>query len=480
MDWGDILALTYYLIATIFAAGILMENRNPMKTMGFVLVLYLIPIGGMVIYLLFGQSFRKRKLFSRKGVRDNSLVKHWEDQLKANVKDVDELANQLLEEKWKVVQVLFNSDKSMLTLRNKATILRNGEETFPDLLETIRAAKHHIHVEYYIVEDDEVGRAFRDALIEKAKSGVSVKFIYDDVGSTSLKRKFLRPLREAGVEVHAFMPVFFPLLTSKANFRDHRKIVIVDGETGYLGGINISARYTNVHSDRTYWRDTHLKIVGDAVKVLQLNFLLMWKFVEKRIPEIVPEYFPEVEVDDVCMTQVAASGPDSDWANIMSAMFTAINTAREEVLITTPYLIPNDEMLMAIQTAALSGVDVKVILPAKSDSLIVQWAVMSYVKELLQAGVKVYLYEKGFIHAKTMVVDDRLCTVGTTNMDYRSFDINFEVNAFLYDAELTAELRDDFYRDLEDCSQITLERWEKRRLRRRIMESAARIFAPLL
>lgn len=480
MSLTDVLVVAHYLIATIFSLTVLLENRNPMKTMGFVLVMYFIPVIGVGIYLLFGQNYRKHKLFSRKGVRDNVLVRAWEEEMMGVIKEVDELASNLLEEKWKVVNVIRNSDKSLLTFRNRAKVLQNGKETFEEILAAIESANHHVHIEYYIVEDDAIGRKFSEALIRKAKEGVQVRFIYDDVGSSGLKKKFLKPMVDAGVEVRPFMPVLFPLLTSKANFRDHRKIVIVDGKVGFLGGINLAARYSNKFDDFVFWRDTHFKIEGDAVKSLQLNFLLMWKFVTDQTPEISSAYFPKTEIDDICMMQIAASGPDSDRATIMSAFFAAINSAREEIRITTPYFIPNDEMLMAIQTAALSGVDVKVILPAKSDSRLVQSAVMSYVRELLESGVKVYLYQKGFVHAKTMTIDDRFCTIGTANMDYRSFDINFEINAMVYDEDITTRLRTDFEADLEECVEVKLERWEKRRLRRRIAESLARLVAPLL
>ncbi len=476
----DFLIIAHYGVATVFSLGVLLENRNPMKTMSFVLVMYFIPIIGVGVYLLFGQNYRKHALFSRKGVRDNALVRAWEGEMMSTIKEVDELASHILEEKWKVVNVLRNSDKSILTLQNKATILNNGENTFPDILEEIEKAEHHIHIEYYIIEDDEVGRAFQRALIQKAKEGVEVKVIYDDVGSSGLKKRFIKPMHEAGVEIHPFMPVLFPLLTSRANFRDHRKIVVIDGRVGYLGGINISSRYSNEHPKGRHWRDTHLKVEGDAVKSLQVHFLLMWKFVSKEEPQIKREYFPEIELDNVCMMQLVGSGPDSDWANITHALFTAISVAREEILITTPYFIPNDEMLMAIKNASLSGVKVKMILPAKSDSKLVQAAVMSYVKEMLEAGVSVYLYTKGFVHSKTMVIDDRLCTIGTANLDYRSLDINFEINAMIYDPDVNQELRSNFERDLEDCVELNLERWEKRKLRRRLSESFARLVAPLL
>lgn len=479
MTLGDILIILHYVIATIFSLIVLLENRNPMKTMGFVMVMYFIPLIGVAVYLLFGQNYRKQKLFSRKSVSDNEWVRAWEMDVLGENNRADDLANYFLEEKRKVVNIVSNSDQSLLTFRNRVQVLKNGESTIVEILKAIESATHHVHLEYYIVEDDEIGHAISRALIQKAREGVQVRFVYDDVGSSSLKRKFLQPMREAGIEMLPFMPVLFPLLTSRANFRDHRKIIIVDGRIGFLGGINLSARYVNTHNDR-YWRDTHMRIEGDAVKSLQKNFLLTWKFVAGQNPEISSSFFPRVELDDICMMQVVASGPDSDRATIMNAFFTAINSARKEITITTPYFIPNDEILLAIQTAAMAGIQVRLVLPAKSDSRLVQAAVMSYVKDLLEAGVRVFLYEKGFIHAKTMTIDDRLCTIGTANMDYRSFDINFEINAMIYDADVTAQLKADFEEDVLNAKEVHLDRWEKRRLRRRLAESLARLVAPLL
>lgn len=472
--------ILYYLAVTAVAISVLMDNRNPLKTMGWVLVLYLVPVGGMIVYMLFGQNYRKAKLFSRKGVRESSLISAWEQNHLSNIKKVDDLARRMLQEKWKVVQLLLNSDRSVATLQNEAQILRNGEQTFPSILEAIDVAKDHIHIEYYIIEDDEVGRKFQEKLIQKAREGVEIRMIYDDVGSSGLKKRYLKPMSDAGIELRPFMPVLFPLLTSKANFRDHRKIVIIDGSVGFVGGINLSSRYDNRTDLGRFWRDTHLKIKGDAVKSLQLHFFLMWKFVNESTPELSEKYFPDVQVDNLCLIQVAASGPDSDWPYIQNAFFAAITSAKERLWITTPYFIPTDEILLAIQTAAMSGVDVQMILPSRSDNPVVQAAVMSYVKQLLLAGVKVYLYQKGFVHSKTMIVDDMLCSIGTANMDYRSFDINFEINAFIYDPDMVNELVFDFEADRKDSSEITLARWEKRKLRRRVSESFARLISPVL
>lgn len=478
-DW---IGIAYYIFVTVVAIGILVENRNPMKTMSYILVLYLVPIGGLLIYFLFGQNYRKQKLFKRKGIRDNSFIREWEDAHVEAFADSNEMAREYLGDKAKVISLLINSDRSVITLGNDVRILRNGESTFEALMDAIRGAQHHIHIEYYIIEDDEVGRAFRDLLMEKAKSGVEVRLIYDSVGSAGLKRRFLQPLHRSGVEVHSFMPVLFPLFTSKANFRDHRKIVVVDGKVGFLGGVNLSARYVNDErsTNDVFWRDTHLRIEGDAVRTLQMNFYLAWRFVSDKVLPINSAYYPDMDVNSSTLVQVVASGPDSDWSNILSAYFTAINSADERIYITTPYFIPNEELVLALQTAAQSGIDVRLIIPARSDSRLVHAATMSYIKRIAEAGVRVYLYKKGFIHAKTMVVDGMLSTVGTANMDYRSFDINFEINAIMYDPTIATELEGDFMADLEHCVELKLERWERRKWQRKLTESFARLVAPLL
>jgi cardiolipin synthase len=358
--------------------------------------------------------------------------------------------------------------------------LVDGQNIFPRLFDDMRKAKHHLHVEFYIVDDDDIGNEFKQILIEKAQEGVQVRFCYDDVGSRKLPLRFINELKAAGVEVYPFMRVFFPYLTSKVNFRNHRKIVVIDGVTGYFGGINIADRYTNRKPELKYWRDTHLRLHGEAVKYLQMQFMLNWKFVSKNSLPVNEMYFPPITIEESHMMQITSSGPDTDWPSIMQAILMCISTAENYIYISTPYFIPNDEVMTALQTAALSGIDVQLMIPKNGDSVITQAASMSYVKHLLEAGVKVYMYKKGFLHAKTMVVDDIIASVGTTNMDNRSFDLNFEINAFCYDEGLAKQLKDQFELDKAESELMSQSRWDKRRRTKRITESMARMFAPLL
>lgn len=469
-----------YLFSMIaLSVSIMLENRNPSATIAYLLTLIFLPILGLVIYLIFGQNFRKRRIFSRKIKKDHTRLKEWEDQHNYNFKELQNLGLIHFHDKMKIARLLMKNNRAVLTANNNIDVLTNGPEAFSEFYRCFENARHHIHVDMYIVRDDAAGKRFVDTLVRKAEEGVEVRLSYDDVGS-SISKQMLHRLREAGAEVFAFMPVQFPSLTSNINYRNHKKIIVVDGEYGFVGGMNISEKYTNTNPAYGFWRDTHLKLTGDAVWSLQILFLLNWAFVSGKEMLTQAQYFPDVKNDGQKLVQIIESGPDSPWSAIMQGMFTAISTARDYVYLQTPYFIPNDEIATALETAALSGVKVKIMIPYKGDSRIVQAATFSYLKPIVDAGGEVYLYKKGMLHAKTLMVDGNLCSVGTTNLDYRSFDLNFEVNAFIYDLETTEKLVDDFNKDLADCEQLEMERWQKRRHYRKLTESLARIFAPLL
>jgi len=475
-----VLIIAYYVLVLGVAFGVVLDNRNPAKTLAYLLVLLFVPVVGLVVYVLFGQNLRKQKLFSRKGLLDNERISLWEEKRIDAFEENMQLAKRYLHEKVKVANLLFNNDRAVLTIQNELEVLHDCDQIFTRMFEDMRSAKHHLHVEFYIIDNDVIGNEFKALLIEKAKEGVEVRLSFDDVGSRKLPQKFIKELTNSGVEVYTFMPVFFPYLTGKANFRNHRKIVVIDGAVGYIGGINIADRYTNRQQQRKFWRDTQLRIYGEAVKTLQLQFMLNWNFVSGKQLKIDDAYFPQVSATEKHLVQISAAGPDADWPNILQGFLMAINTAEKYIYITTPYFIPNEEVVTALQTAALGGVDVQVLIPKKGDSTLTQAASMSYIKQMLEAGVKVYRYNKGFIHAKTIVVDDALSTIGTTNMDNRSFNLNFEINAFCYDKQIAAGLCKQFFIDRTTSEELLLERWEKRPRMKRVVESLARMFAPLL
>ncbi len=468
----------YYILVLFSVFKLLLENKNPLKTHSYLLVLILIPVVGLLIYLFFGQDYRRNKMFSRKAAIDQQRIDSYvEEQLR--LASQHELINDdKIIDKANIIKLLLSNNHSFLTKNNAVKLLINGEQKFAELIECLNAAEHHIHIEYYIIDDDKIGNEIANILAEKSKQGVEVRFIYDDVGTSHLHKSFKKLFDQSGVMCHPFMPVYIPEL-SKANYRDHRKIVVIDGITGFVGGINIADRYIN-KGEKITWRDTHLKIEGEAVYSLQIIFMLNWYFVSKQALKFSDSFFPDTGSPGNKCVQLAASGPDSDWASIMQAFFVAISTAKFQVLISTPYFIPNEAILEALKTAALSGVDVQIMFPYHGDNVIVQSASMSYMKEVLEAGVKVHLYTDGFNHSKTMVVDGIVSSVGTANMDFRSFDQNFEVNAFIYDEEIANQLIAQFNEDKMHTVPLLLNRWLQRPIRRKLVESVSRLLAPLL
>lgn len=469
-----------YLFTIFFVVGLVIhEKGDPVKTISWVLVIILLPMVGIVFYFVFGQNYRKQKMFSRKGLKDVAFIDQLQqDQLRRLSKN--KLGRHVRPEFRPIVGLLLNNSKSLYTENNSVKVLNNGRPTFDAIIEAISRAKVYIHLEYYIFSDDRIGTKLQQLLIEKARAGIEVCLIYDDVGSWSLKRTFIEEMTLAGVEVHPFMEVRFPWFTRKVNFRNHRKIVVVDGEVAFVGGINVADRYIDGDPRLGIWRDTHLQLVGDAVHLLAIVFQMDWFFVCGKTFEPRLKYLPPFEEIGSTPVQICSAGPDSDWASIMQAYFSAITRAKRHIYISTPYFMPNESILTAIKTAALSGVDIRIMIPHKSDSTIVYWSTLSYLAEMLEAGVKFYFYEKGFNHSKIMMVDGAFASVGTANLDIRSFEDNFEVSAFIYDDAVAQELEDQFHKDLLDCRLVTLHSWERRPFINSLKEGIARLFSPLL
>lgn len=381
--------------------------------------------------------------------------------------------------------LLLNDSLSPVSRDNQVKILRNGEEKFPEVLKDMEAAQDYIHLEYYIFEDDEIGRRVENILIKKVREGVTVRMIYDDFGSRSIRRKLVGRLRAAGVQVYPFHKIRFITFANRINYRNHRKIIVIDGRVGFVGGINISDRYINASSrpNQVYWRDTHLRMEGTGVAYLQYLFLCDWNFSARENLQLNEHFFPAIKRPTSAggkIVQMASSGPDSANPSILFSVIKAINLAKHEVLITTPYLIPGESLKNALIMSALSGVDVKILVPRKSDSFLVNTAARSYYEELMKSDVKIYRYTRGFIHAKTIVIDREVGMVGTANMDTRSFDLNFEVNAIIYDRETANVLAEDFYTDLNSASETDPVAWMQRPWYKRLVEKVARLVSPLL
>ncbi len=475
----SILHNLYWLTVFSVAIIILLENRNPVKTLSWILVLILLPIGGLILYIFFGQNYRKDKIISRKSIHQVETINGYYDTLKDRFSiDTISLPGKTQHVK-ELISLLFKNNHALYSDDNDVKILEGGEEKFAHLFEDLKQANSYIHLEYYIFTEDKIGTQLLNILAQKAREGVIVRMIVDDVGSWHLKNPFYRKVRKMGIEIYPFLEVRFPYFTSKINYRNHRKIVVIDGLKGYVGGINVADRYIEGVKDLGPWRDLHLRMEGSAVNNLQSIFILDWFFVsQQRITD--KAYFPQHPEKEGVRCQIAWSSPDSDWKTIEQAFFRIITTARKYVFIESPYFLPTESLMMALKTAALSGIDVKIIIPGKSDAYMTAASSRSYIRELLNAGVKVYFFNGGFLHSKVMLSDDIIASIGTANMDFRSFESNFEVTSFLYDEKLSKELKAHFLKDLRESKEIHLHEWRKRPRLQKIGESFARLFSPLL
>lgn len=456
------------IIGTIIV--VILDNRNPVKTIAWVLVLMFVPFLGLIFYFFFGRSQRRERIIGRKSY-DRLLKKPMAEYLAQE-------STEIPEEYTRLIKLLQQTNQAFPFEGNRVQIYTEGYTKLQALIRELQKATHHIHMEYYIFEDDPVGRLIRDVLIEKARQGVEVRVIYDDVGCWHVHKSFYEEMLNAGIEVRSFLKVRFPLFTSKVNYRNHRKIVVIDGCVGFVGGMNLAERYIN-GLGWGIWRDTHILLEGKAVHGLQTAFLLDWYFVDRTLITA-SKYFPKINSCGTTLAQIVTSEPIGPWKEIMQGLVVAIATARKYFYMQTPYFLPTEQVLGAMQTAALSGVDVRLMIPERADNRLTHLASFSYLADAMRAGVKVYLYKEGFLHSKLMVSDDLFSTVGSTNIDFRSFEHNFEVNAFMYDVTTALEMREIFLQDQRLSTQIFLKNWEKRPWRQKAAESVVRLLAPLL
>ncbi|SMC59394.1 cardiolipin synthase [Pedobacter nyackensis] len=484
MNWLLIAEIAYLLILGLVCLRIIYDTRSTTKTLAYLLFAVFVPFFGMIFYFFFGINYRHRKMYSKKLYENDDLAaKFKQDIIQYSAQTLQENNAKILGNKELAFMVLKDS-MSPLTAKNAVKLLINGENKFPEVIQAIQNAKHHIHIEYYIFEDDDIGTALGEAMIAKAKEGVKVRFIYDDFGSRDIRKKLVPWLVENGVEAYPFLKVHFILLANRLNYRNHRKIIVIDGFTAFIGGINVSDRYINGINNKLYWRDTHLRIDGPGALYLQYLFLCDWNFCAEEVLQPDNIFFPPMSEQQVTadnkIVQIAASGPDSESPTILFSILQAINLATKEILITSPYFIPGESLLDALTIASLSGISVKLLIPGQSDSKLVNAAARSFYNDLLNAGVEIYQYKRGFVHAKTMVTDKKVAMVGTANMDFRSFDLNFEVNAIVYDTEIASELSAIFYNDLKDAIGIDPIEWANRPIYKQLLEKAARLLSPLL
>lgn len=473
LDWGDIFRILYWLnsvVAIWISVRVVLANRNPVTTFAWLFVLLFLPYIGLVLYFFFGRDTRRRKFIGRRFLSQIKQRSHLSYRMQPPHNVPVEYAR---------IMAFFENIADAYPMPGNDVRIIDDCKLFADLLlEHIAAAKEHIHLQFYIFEDDGFGRKVRDALIDKAREGVEVRVIYDSVGCLSVNKDFFDAIRRAGGYVESFLRVRFPLLTNKVNYRNHRKIVVIDGRVGFIGGCNIADRYLHgINGGK--WRDTMLLIRGGAVGGLQTSFLVDWYFANRSLVSG-KRYYPQAETAGDSTVQIVTSNPVGRWRSISGGIITLLSSARNYVYMQTPYLMPNDRVLAAMQSAALSGVDVRLMIPRRSDSRLADYATYSYLEELLSAGVKVYMYEDGFLHSKTLVGDDMICSVGSANLDFRSFDYNFEANAYVYDNAVARRMKALFLDDMRACSQLSANDLKKRPLRQRCMESAARLVSPIL
>ncbi len=469
----SIIGILYGLTVLGVISVVILENRNPVKSLAWLTVLFLLPGLGIVLYFVFGRNLRNTRMISRHNKR---RLRRRETFRRVKL---DKLG--LSEQNLQHINLCRALSGAVAYPANEVRVFTNGHDKFKALLDDISKATKYINIQYYIFADDRLGNKVKDALIERAKAGVAVRVIYDHVGSYGTKKRFFNEMREAGAEAYPFFKVAFPFFGTRINWRNHRKLCVIDGSVGYIGGMNVASRYIDGGDSFDCWRDTHMRIKGPAVAGLQYSFAVDWNFMGRPLldDEIAYDCGEEHDTEGHVM-QVLSSGPTSQWANQAFMFLKAIGNARKRIFIQTPYFLPTNGLLTALQSASLSGVDVRVMVPRRSDSKMLMYASNSYITECLQAGIKIYMYEAGMLHAKTLLIDDDFSSVGSTNFDFRSFEHNFEANVNVYSRSFARRMLEIFQKDMRVSTRVEAAQWRRRPLRHRLAESIMRLLSPIL
>ena len=475
--WMDHLLFINVLLSIVI---VFFERREPKAVWTWLLVLYFIPILGIFLYFMIGYDFHKRQMFRTKEIEDAmySAVSKQEETI---IREEFQPSDPRLQKFSDTVLMNLEAADAVYSADNQVEIFTDGREKFRALYEEIQNAKEFVHIQYYIIRNDELWKPFEELLTEKVKQGVEVRLLYDSMGSRGMKKSDWKRLQEAGIQIGEFFLALFGRLQLRINYRNHRKIAVIDGKTAFVGGFNIGRDYVGLDPKFGYWRDTHLKIQGSAVLSLHIRFILDWNYATNQNLFLADRYFriPEKAPGEEAV-QIISSGPDSRWQNIRNVYLKMISKARKNIYIQTPYFIPDESVMDAIRIAAMSGVDVRVMIPCKPDHPFVYWATYSYIGELLEAGAKCYTYDNGFLHAKGMVVDGVVSCYGTANMDIRSFRLNFEVNAVIYSVKTAERMEAIFLEDLKSCTRITRYLYGRRPFAVRVKEQFSRLLSPLL
>jgi cardiolipin synthase len=475
-----IIALIYIINFFLTITVIFLERKNPTSTWAWILVLNLIPGIGFILYLTIAKNFTRKKLFKLNSQEEKIYFEFLEKQKEQIQKGTFEYYESAIHKYQDIIKVHLEGNHSFFTQDNTVEIFTDGHQKFEALFDSIKNAKKHIHILYYIIKGDTLGLKLINLLTQKAKEGIEVKLLFDALGGRTLKNSYLKPLIDAGGKVAIFFPSKIFFFNFKVNYRNHRKLAIIDGKTGFIGGYNVGNEYLGLNKKMGYWRDTHLKIEGSSVIEMQLRFILDWRSSSKIDIDNVLDYSSSFNFRGKTGIQIVSSGPDTPDEKIKSGFLKMINSAKKCIHLQTPYFVPDESIMDALKLAALSGVDIKIMLPDKPDHPFVYWASYWYAGELIKVGVKFYTYNNGFLHAKTLVVDNILSSVGTSNFDIRSFKLNFEINAFIYENKISRELSKAFEEDLKYCTEITRELYDERSLIIKFKESFSRLLSPLL
>ncbi|NAY92424.1 cardiolipin synthase [Muricauda sp. JGD-17] len=465
---GILIAL-YVIIALSVVVSLLINGVRPSKTLAWLLAIFTIPVGGFLLYLMLGRNRRKNKLFSLK----SDFYKKLEPS-----KTYEQVSD--LQEYQKIIQLIQETSQCPVTQQNQVTLLQDGKATFEEIFDALEDAQDHIHLQYYIFEEGVLSERLMDIFERKVAESVTIRLLYDGIGSYSLSKKYLKRLKKIGVKAEQFLPFRFGRFLSSLNYRNHRKIIVVDNKVGFTGGINVTDKYLREDPYPGKWHDTHLKIDGEATHFLNQIFLTDWYLATEEDIDL-SQFKIEGTINKGTPVQIASSGPDDDFAVMEQVYFSIINSAKKYIYITNPYVIPNDAIMQSLQTASLSGVDVRLLMSATTDIKLVDWCVRAYFESYLKAGIKIYLYTDGFLHSKIMACDDKIASIGTANLDNRSFQHNYESNAVLYDADLCKQLKKEFF---EDCKKSTLlddhEAFNNRPWWDKLLEGMAKLLSPLL
>lgn len=469
--------LTYWLFYALYVYAVVMtiivlmlENRNPIKSIAWIITIISIPVVGLILYAFFGRDFRKGKTVEKANKAYDEALKTLDEKHDAGI-PVEGYEN--------LSQLIYNLCEEKIYDNTSIKAFTDGSTLYNSIFADIETAKEIIYAEYYIIENDKVSNRFIEALVKKAREGVSVKIVADAVGSWKVTKKTKKYLSDEGIEYHEFLPVSLPFFGKKINYRNHRKLLIIDNETAYIGGMNVADRYIEGKPSFGKWRDTHIKVVGDGVQGLSKVFRKDYHFVSRQLSSIDTKTVSKTDGLTPCKMQTVFSGPDMEYRAIMQTYLRIIMQSKKYVYIETPYFMPNEAVRSALVTAAKSGVEIKIVIPLESDERFVLMSTYSYVKGLASAGIQFYFYKTGFIHSKLIVSDDKIVSIGSANMDFRSLEHNFETNAILYGDDTAALFKGIFEQDIANSEAFDMARWKSRPFSMRIKESIARLLSPV-